>query len=314
MNLTLRILPVLLGGLVIAGLSGCAAPQTERILSSAIARPASAEIANVPFFPQEQFYCGPASLAMVLSWSGSPITPGDVTGEVYTPGREGTFAPDIVAAARRHGRLAVDVRDLATLLAALDAGYPVIVMQNLGLSWYPRWHFAVAVGYDLSGPRLILRSGTERRRVTALDAFERTWQRAGYWALVVLPPDTAPSFADESSWLSAIAGLERTDRAEESLTAYRTFLSRYPGHRIARMGEANVFLAVKDYRSAEQGYRRVLELDPRMAEAWNNLAYALHFQGRHADAVGAAQRALAIAGGEDENYADTLREVSAAAR
>ena len=120
MNLTLRILPVLLGGLVIAGLSGCAAPQTERILSSAIARPASAEIANVPFFPQEQFYCGPASLAMVLSWSGSPITPGDVTGEVYTPGREGTFAPDIVAAARRHGRLAVDVRDLATLLAALE--------------------------------------------------------------------------------------------------------------------------------------------------------------------------------------------------
>ena len=26
----------------------------------------------------------------------------------------------------------------------------LLVLQNLGLSWLPRWHYAVVVGYDLA--------------------------------------------------------------------------------------------------------------------------------------------------------------------
>lgn len=304
------LLSAFLSGLVVAGLLGCAAPQTEQILQSSIARPQAVELTDVPFFPQEKYYCGPASLATLLAWNKLQITPDDLVAEVYTPGREGTMAADIVAAVRRHGLLAVEVSNLDAVLNELEAGRPVLVMQNLALSWFPQWHFAVAIGYDLVGPQLILHSGMERRLLTPLDAFERTWERADSWALVVLPPDAMPANADETSWLTAIAGLERAGHAREALTAYRTFLETFPNHRIARMGEANVLLALKDYRAAEQGYRQLLAHDPDMAEAWNNLAYALHFQGRHIGAVNAAQRALAITGSEDENYVDTLREVS----
>ena len=50
-----------------------------------------------------------------------------------------------------------------------------------------------------------------------------------------------------------------------------------------------------------------------MAEAWNNLAYALHRQGKRDEAMRAAERAVAIGGARTADYADTLRDVSQAA-
>jgi tetratricopeptide (TPR) repeat protein len=303
-------LSALLGSLALAGLLGCAAPQTERILQSSLARPPIVEIADVPFFPQLDYYCGPASLATVLAWNELEVTPDLLVDEVYTPGREGTFATDILAASRRRGFVAIEISDLKNLLDELEKGRPVLVMQNLALSWFPQWHFAVAVGYDLAGPQLILRSGTERRLLTPLDAFERTWERAESWAIVVLPPDAVPVNTDDTRWLNAIAGLERTGRAQEALTAYRTFQTVFPGHEIAQMGEANVLLALSNYEEAEEVYRRLLSREPGMAEAWNNLAYALHFQGRNAEAIEAAEQAIFSADGADENYRDTLKELT----
>lgn len=93
--------------LLLLALAGCAAPQTARVLDSPGALPRSAMVESVPFFPQEAYYCGPAALAMTLAWSGLAETPESLVAQVYTPGREGTLAPDLVAAARRKGRLAV---------------------------------------------------------------------------------------------------------------------------------------------------------------------------------------------------------------
>ena len=47
----------------------------------------------------------------------------EIAPEVYTPGRGGTLQSDIVAAARRHGRLAVPVDDLSGLVAMISAMY-----------------------------------------------------------------------------------------------------------------------------------------------------------------------------------------------
>jgi hypothetical protein len=305
-----RLSVVVLSGSVLFGPLGCVGAQTEQIISSRGALPAFAEIERVPFFPQEQYYCGPSSLAMTLAWSGLSVTPDDVAAEVYTPGREGTFAPDIVAAARRNGRLAVEIHELDDLLAELAAGHPAIVFQNLRLSLFPQWHFAVAIGYDLNERQLILRSGTNRRLLIPLDAFENTWRRAGYWALVVLPPDAVPATPNPAPWLAAAAGLERTDRPQEAQLAYETFLSRWPGNRSAQMGRANALFALNRFDGAERAYREIVAGDPLMAEAWNNLAYALSRQGKRDEAVHAAERAVAIGGTRAPDYADTLKDVS----
>lgn len=291
-------------------MAACAGPQTSRIVEDAGSLPPYTDLADVPFFPQEDYYCGPAALAMTLAWSGLPATPAVLEPEVYTPGREGTLAPDIIAAARRHGRLAVPVDDLADLLAEIAAGHPVIVFQNLALDWRPQWHFAVAVGYDLPGRRLVLHSGTSERQAVPLDAFERTWERAGRWALVTLPPDTLPATADPGRVLAAAAGLEQAGHHEAAATAYTTMIERWPDIATAWFGLGNARFAHEDYLAAERAYRTAVDLDPAMAEAWNNLAYALHHQGRHGEAIDAARTALSTGQGDLTAYRDTLEELS----
>jgi hypothetical protein len=197
---------------VLSALAGCATPEVAALRADGGGLPPRAEVAGVPFHPQQEQYCGPAALATVLGWSGLPARQDAIASAVFTPGREGTLGHDLVGAAGRHGRLAVPVADLPSLLREVAAGHPVLVLQNLGLHWYPQWHYAVVVGYDLAAGELALRSGEERRRIVSLDTFARTWARADRWAIVVLPPDALPASAAEETLVRAAAGLERRAR------------------------------------------------------------------------------------------------------
>ncbi|MEE8226782.1 MAG: hypothetical protein V3R30_08175, partial [Kiloniellales bacterium] len=49
-------------------LGACATPQTAQLVEAPGDLPVRAEVANVPFFPQEQYYCGPAALSTALGW------------------------------------------------------------------------------------------------------------------------------------------------------------------------------------------------------------------------------------------------------
>jgi ABC-type bacteriocin/lantibiotic exporter with double-glycine peptidase domain len=133
------------------------------------------ELSAVPFFPQEAYQCGPASLAMALAWSGLEIDPVELAPQVYTPSLKGSLQPAMITAARRHGRVAYPVSGANALLKEIAAGHPVIVLQNLGLSWVPAWHYAVVIGYDLDKAMIVLHSGITNRKATALNTFENTW-------------------------------------------------------------------------------------------------------------------------------------------
>src|SRR3569623_834586 len=138
----------------------------------------------------------PAALATVLAWSGSAVTSESLVNEVYVPARKGSLQPELLAAARRLARAPYVLRsDVADVLREVAAGHPVLVLQNLGLSWAPRWHYAVVVGFDLARERVVLRSGTEKRHEVSLALFERTWRRAHAWAVVVPPPAELPATA-----------------------------------------------------------------------------------------------------------------------
>lgn len=61
-----------------------------------------------------------------------------------------------------------------------------------------------------------------------------------------------------------------------------------------------------DWARAEEGYRRILEIDPSHAVALNNLAYSLAArEGKPGDALPLAERAYALSGG-NASIADTL--------
>ncbi len=310
----MRLLGPLCGLLLVSLLGACATPQTSRILAEGGHLPQQAEVADVPFYPQKRYYCGPAALAMVMTWSGEPVTQDELVPQVYTPSRQGTLRNDMLAAARRRGRLAVQVSDLRSLLAELAAGNPVVVFQNLALDWFPQWHYAVAYGYDLQKREIVLRSGTEARRVTDLYAFERTWERGDYWGLVVLPPERLPATADERSVLDAAAGLERTEHLREAASAYMAILSRWRESFPAWMGLGNTLYAQKDFSGAAGAFREATRRRPKAPAAWNNLAYALAAQGQHAQAQRAAEEAVRLAPESTQIYRDTLQDISGLSR
>ena len=310
----MRLLGPLCALLLVSLLGACATPQTSRILTEGGYLPQQAEVADVPFYPQKRYYCGPAALAMVMTWSGEPVTQDELVPQVYTPSRQGTLRNDMLATARRRGRLAVQVSDLRSLLAEIAAGNPVVVFQNLALDWFPQWHYAVAYGYDLQKREIVLRSGTEARLVTDLYAFERTWERGDYWGLVVLPPERLPATAEERSVVDAAAGLERTGHLREAASAYLAILSRWRESFLAWMGLGNTLYAQKDFSGAARAFREATRRRPKAPAAWNNLAYALAAQGQHHEAKRAAEEAVRLAPESTQIYRDTLQDISGVSR
>ncbi len=298
--------------LAAASLAACATPAAVERAQRRSALPDRAEVAGVPFEAQDALYCGPAALAMALSWSGPVVTQAALAPAVFTPGRAGTLQPDLVAAARGHGRLAVPVADLGDLLAELAAGHPVLVLQNLALDWWPVWHYAVAVGYDRVAGDLVLRSGPEARHEVSLATFERTWARAGHWGLVILPPDLLPASADEAAVVRAAAALERTDLAAARV-AYDAILERWPDSRGALLGRGNARYAEGDLAGAERAFRRAAAADPGSGAAWNNLAQVLLERDQPEAALEAARRAVELGGPLATTYRTTLRQIQDAA-
>jgi tetratricopeptide (TPR) repeat protein len=279
-------------------LSGCASlwPQTAA-LREALPQglPESTELAQVPFFPQEDYQCGPAALATALTASGVKITPEDLVPQVYIPERKGSLQVEMLAAARRHGLVSYQLAPrLEDLLREVAAGNPVIVLQNLGVS--DGWHYAVVVGYDYGSGNLILRSGTTERQLMPFTVHEMVWKRSNYWAMVALPPDRIAVTANEQRWLGAIAAMERAGQPASARIAYSGFLKRWPENVNAAVGLANTHYALGALPEAERVLRDALERAPDSVVALNNLAQTLSDQGKNEEALGFIERAVERAG------------------
>lgn len=292
-------------------LSSCAStPQTTSLLAEQGDFPQRHELTEVPFFPQEKYQCGPAALATMFRSTGINITPSELVPEIYIPARKGSLQVEILASSRQHGRVAYRIEpNLRALLLEVTAGNPVLVLQNLGLSWVPTWHYAVAVGFDLSSKEIILRSGLEARRQTPLGTFERTWARSNYWGIVLLKPDQLPVTAEADRYIKSIVSLEQVKRWKDANTAYQTALSRWPDNLIALMGLGNSYYRLQDLDSAERAFRKVTHKHQNFAPAYNNLAQVLLERGNLSEAKANVEQAISLGGPQLENFRTTLREI-----
>ncbi len=295
-------------------LLGCAGFGLEGTGPTAADGPARMRIESVPFFAQPAHQCGPAALAMALNWSGVAVTPEQLLAEVYTPDRRGSLQMDLVSAARRRGRLAYPIRGMGALLTETDAHHPVIVLLNLGLSWFPRWHYAVVVGYDLPAQEVLLHTGDTPYRSMALRTFRNTWARSDSWGLLVLPPGELPARANEETLLTAIVGLEKAKQWDAAAAGYQSVLRRWPGHLAALVGLGNSYHAAGRLADAESSFRQASTLHPDSGAALNNLAQVLMEQGKNDEAREAARRAVSVGGPLVDVYRKTLEQIESVQR
>jgi hypothetical protein len=282
-------------------LNGCASlffPQAASLNDSRPADlPASAELKEVPFFPQTEYQCGPAALATVLVHANVKVTPEELVSQVYVPARKGSLQVEMLAAARRHGLISYPLAPrFEDVLREIAAGTPVIVLQNLGIWPFDNWHYAVVVGYDLDSGELFLRSGEKERQVLPNGVHEFVWKKSDYWAMVAMPPDRIPTTAEESRWLASITALERVGNARAARVAYATFLKRWPENVNASIGLANTHHAAGELKEAETVLRAALARQPDSVVVLNNLAQTLSDEGKNAEALALVERAVALGG------------------
>lgn len=298
--------------LAILLLAGCAAtPQTEALLSGRTEGTAlEHELADVPFFPQDEYQCGPAALATVLADSGVAVTPKQLVPMVYVPERKGSFQVEMMAAARRHDRIPYRIEpELKAVVTEVKAGHPVLVLQNLGLDWYPRWHYAVVVGYDVASGDFILRSGDIKRRVTAFKTFENTWGRSQFWGFVLLKPGELPASGREKDYFLAVSEYAEQGTEQQVYAAMAAGLERWPESKYLLMGVGNHYARNQELEHAVMAYEKVLEVEPDYAPAHNNLAWVLGEQGNYAAARLHAEKAVELGGPYLEQYRLTLSEL-----
>lgn len=293
-------------------LSGCASPQLTALDQRwPQTLPSAVMLKDVPFFAQDDHLCGPASLAMVAQAAGVQVTPGELTEQVYVPGRQGALQLEMLAATRRQGLVAYPLAPrLQDLLQEVAAGQPVLILQNLSLPISPLWHYAVVIGYDRARREVVLHSGVTERMVMALSTFEHTWARSGYWSMRAVAPDRLPVSAEAETWATAAAALERV-HPRAAQTAYATALARWPDHRASLLGAGNAAYALHQLARAGQAYALATRMHPDFADAWNNLAQVRLELGQRRAARAAIDRAVALGGPRLAQYQELQQKIRA---
>ena len=295
----------------LALLAACATPQTTALRNALpTGIPVSAELEQVAFYPQEEHQCGPASLAMALQHAGQNVAPDQLEHSLYLPEKQGSLQVEMLATARRYGALAYVLKpELQDVLSEIAAGNPVLVLQNLGMSWYPVWHYAVVVGYDVRREEIILRSGHERRQSMPFITFESTWGRSAHWAMVVLRPGQIPQTATTEKYIRSVMALEHTSPASDLWPAYRAAMLRWPDSLMVKMAAGDFTYKRGQLNQAQAIFLQATTEHPDSVAAFNNLAQTQSDLGDYEAAWHAAIQAVTIGGPLNAQARSTLAEI-----
>ncbi|OIO75327.1 MAG: hypothetical protein AUJ57_00270 [Zetaproteobacteria bacterium CG1_02_53_45] len=255
----------------------------------------TARVDNVPFFPQQDYQCGPAALAMVLAHAGVDVSPEQLRPDLFVPDKQGSLQVEMMAMPRRYGMLGYRLApQLGKLLQEIQAGHPVIVFQNPGLSLAPQWHYAVVTGFNLANGSITLHSGDTPDYIMPISTFEHIWARADFWSMLVLPTGELPASADEKPYLLSVAMLEQEGFHQAALKSYAAAVKRWPNSFAARMGLGNSQYALGQLDEAQLTYLQASRDFSDAADAFNNLAQTYLDQQRYDLALETIERAIKI--------------------
>ena len=294
-------------------LSACQTPvQTKQLLAAPPDIARQHVIAEVPFYPQQQYFCGPTTLAEVAGFYGLSNSPDDIAPATFIPGLDGTLQIEMAAATRQLGLVAYAQprATLAQLLSLVEENIPVIVLQNNSIAWLPQWHYAVVIGYDLDAGEVILHTGVTEAHRLNFATFERTWQRGTYWLLAMLPPDKTSAQLEPFVYTKASQDLLNTGQPAAGLIALKSATRQWPDYWLAYFLLANHYFSTEPLVAAAW-FDKGLAMAQQEVSYLNNYAVLLSGLGCHNKATELITAALQLAP-QDSNLLDSELQINQA--
>jgi tetratricopeptide (TPR) repeat protein len=231
---------------------------------------------SVATYPQDEFFCGPSSLATILNHQHVDFVYGDVIGSTFTPELKGTLQVEMKATARRYGLIPYAINpNLASILSEVSTNRPVLVLFNLGLPAVPVWHYSVVTGFNKETKQVYLSGTKENPTWMSFDEFETFFVRGGSWAIVALKPPLLPVASSENEIIKAIVDMAEVGYKDPAKQTGTNYVKQHPLSFLGSMMLANIHFETKDYSNASSEYKRALVLKPNDPVALNNLAQSL---------------------------------------
>lgn len=146
----------------------------------------ASEIAGVPFVKQASGFCGPASLASVMSFYGADIDQQTIGEAVYCEGLKGSLITDLDNYAKAGGfKTRLGTGNLQDIKNFIEQKKPVIVLVDMGFWVVSQPHYLVVTGY--ADNSVIAHTGYEASRHFSDEDFVRIWKKKGSAYLVIHP-------------------------------------------------------------------------------------------------------------------------------
>lgn len=296
-------------------LAGCATPPlTKQLTENPPSNiPISANIEDLPFYPQQAYYCGPTVLAEIFEYHGIKLSPDEIAPQLFIPQRQGSLQLEMIAATRQQGLLAYAERgDFNKLLYFINNNIPVIVLQNLSIQWHPMWHYSVVKGYNLTTQQFIQHTGPYENRPVDFSVFERTWQRANYWFLIALPKKHNLSKLDPFTYITSAQDLLTVAQTASGIHHLTLATNLWPNYWLSYFLLGNYYLETfqhtKQLKTAISWYKKGYTYAKLQPHYLNNYAYALFKNAQFQQAKIIIEQAEALAP-KNVNVLDTKAKI-----
>ncbi|EWH10866.1 hypothetical protein DS2_06231 [Catenovulum agarivorans DS-2] len=302
---------------LLAFVVGCSStPQTQSLIHnppSSLNNQLTKQL-NVPFFAQQDYFCGPTTLAEIFNYYGHSTTPEQVAPTVFLPKRQGSLQIEMTAATRKNGLLAYSVNgSLEQLVQLVHDNIPVIVLQNLSVEWQPLWHYAVVIGFDIPRKKIIMHSGTNQARAVDMAVFERTWRRADYWLLAPLTIEKNSQALEPLTYLTAAHDFSKVKQHSHAVNFLQQAIINWPDYWLSYFMLANHYLQQQQPELALKWFSQGLEYGKTHTDYLNNYAYTLSQLGCHKQAVETIEQALLLKP-NDTSLTSSYQEILSASK
>jgi len=238
---------------------------------------------DVPFVAQKKDTCGAAALAMVLRYWGDDASHDDVARALLTPELHGIAGSRLAEFARGRGLEAVAYKgDMANLRDFVGKGRPLIVAWDMGPG---RYHDVVVVGFDDEHGAIVVHNpAAGASRSVKSGTFQKRWQGAGYWTLLVAREKAAAAPPTYEELVARGVAAGRGGHYGEAEEALQRAIGMAPARSEARVELAGLRFLEKKYEDAAAGFASALiyQPDPHAREM---LAASLHLAGHTEDAL-----------------------------